>query len=92
MNGFRSLSTHLAGFGDGRDVGVEVGGLRIELQQEGADVVEQRLAGVSVPHLGELAQVAQLEAASLSIWKRCSRRLRVHSEGTVEATRSPYSR
>ncbi|TNN55145.1 hypothetical protein EYF80_034669 [Liparis tanakae] len=48
---------HLAGFGNRGDVGVEVGGLRVQLQQQNADVQQQRLAAARVPHLGELPQL-----------------------------------
>jgi len=58
---------HLAGFGNRGDVGVEVGGLRVELQQQHADVEQQRLAGVRVPHLGKLLQVTQLKAPGLTL-------------------------
>lgn len=64
-----SSATHLAGLCDGSDVGVEVGGLRVELQQQRADVEQQRLAGVRVPHLGQLPQVTQLKAPGLAVCK-----------------------
>lgn len=39
----------------------------VELQQQDADVVQQGLAGVCVPHLGELPQVTQLKTTGLEI-------------------------
>lgn len=62
-------STHLSSFGDSGDVRVEVRGLWVELLQEHADMVKQRLASVSVPHLRQLPQVTQLKASSLGVFR-----------------------
>lgn len=62
-------TTHLAGFSNSSDVRVEVGRLRVELHQEHTDVVQQGLASVRIPHLGQLPQVTQLKTSGLSILK-----------------------
>lgn len=58
-------TTHLGSFGYRGDVWVEVRGLWVTLHQEHTDVVEQGLAGVCIPHLGQLLQVAQLKTPGL---------------------------
>lgn len=58
-------TTHLGSFGYRGDVWVEVRGLWVTLHQEYTDMVEQGLAGVCIPHLGQLLQVTQLKAPGL---------------------------
>lgn len=43
--------------------------MRVELHQEHTDVVQQWLASVCIPHLGQLPQVTQLETAGLGMLK-----------------------
>lgn len=76
--------THLAGFGDSSDVRVEVRGLRVELHQQHADVVQQRLASVCIPHLGQLPQVTQLKATSLGTFEHV---IKSDRSGTGERVR-----
>ncbi len=64
-------TTHLASFSNSSDVRVEVRRLRVELHQEHTDVVQQGLASVRVPHLGQLPQVTQLKTTGLGISKMC---------------------
>lgn len=59
------IYTHLTDTHYSRDVGIEVGGLWVKLQQQDADVVQQWLAAASVSHLRQLTQVTQLKPTGL---------------------------
>lgn len=64
----------------------------VELQQQHADVMQQWLASVCVPHLGQLPQVAQLESSGLGEGNRLCEYYGVKSMKGETATHSPYTR
>lgn len=87
-------TTHLASLSNSSDVRVEVGRLRVQLHQEHADVVQQGLASVCIPHLGQLPQVTQLKTTGLGIlkyWRESRSRSKPHWRQIIKARHSPYS-
>lgn len=57
--------TNLGTAGEGRNFRVEVRGIRLGLQHQGAEMIQQRLPAHCVLHLRHLLQVAQLKATAL---------------------------